>query len=227
VKRSLGLLVLLLAPSVFALQGGDKKDDKTGITVDKEKGAVIVPAKVAPRKIDDPNFKEIYPIEVIATYPFPRGKKAHETVVTIEAKPSEVHKALVDLGLKPGRPAKTAEDKQTGPEVRVFLELTPGKGKRVPIEQFLVDKKTGKELKKVKWLFTGSEMVKPDPNKAEVYGADDKGTLIAIFPVTAETVIQSSLPLADEKYVKLETNEKLPKIGTAVNLVIVVPKAEK
>ena len=76
----------------------------------------------------------------------------------------------------------------------------------------------------VKWLFTGSAMVKTAPDKPEVYGADEMGTLIAIFPVTAETVFQSSLSLKDEKYVKLETNEKLPKIGTAVNLVIVVAK---
>src|SRR3954447_11859619 len=98
------------------------------ITVDKENRTITVPAKVAPRKIDDPRYKEIYPVEVIATFPFPRGAKAHETVVTIEAKPSEVHKALEGFGLKPGKPAKAATDKQTGPEVRLFLDLSPGKG---------------------------------------------------------------------------------------------------
>ena len=208
------LLGLLLAGAVPA-------DD---IVVDKEKRAITIPAKVAPRKIDDPRYKEIYPIEVIATYPHPRGKKAHETVVTVEARPSDVHKALEKLGLKPGKPARTAEDKQTGPEVRIFVEVNPGKGaRRIPIEGVLVDKKTGKPMPKVKWLFTGSAMLRPDPGKPEVYGADETGTLIAIFPVTAETVFQSSLSLADEKYVKLETNKKLPPVGTAVNLVIVAP----
>ncbi len=195
------------------------------VVVDKEKWTVTVPAKVAPRKIDDPRYKEIYPIEVIATYPFPRGKKAHETVVTIEVRPSDVHKALEGLGLKAGKPAKTNDDKQTGAEVRLFVEVNPGKAaRRIPVEQLLVDRKTGKPMPKVKWLFTGSAMVKPNPDKPEVYGADESGTLIAIFPVTAETVFQSSLSLADEKYVKLETNAKLPPVGTAVNLVIVVPK---
>ena len=195
------------------------------VVVDKEKRTVTIPAKVAPRKIDDERFKEIYPIEVIATFPFPKGKKAHETVVTFDVKPSDIHKALESLGLKAGKPARTADDKQTGPEVRIFLEINPGKSaKRIPIEQVLVDKKTGKPMPKVKWLFTGSLMVKPDPDKPEVYGADASGTLIAIFPVTAETVFQSSLSLADEKYVKLETNAKLPAVGTAVNLVIVAPE---
>lgn len=220
-KRTFGLL-LVLATAWLAV--ADEKPDASGLVIDKEKGTVSVPAKIAPRKIDDPKFKEVYPVEVIATYPYPKGAKAHETVVTIDAKPSDVHKAMEALGLKPGKPAKTAKDKQTGPEVRIFLEFPPGKGKRVPIEQYLVDKKTGKALPKVKWLFTGSEMVKPDPDKPEVYGADEKGTLITIFPVTAEAVFQSDRPLAEEKYVKLETSEKLPKVGTAVNVVIVAPR---
>lgn len=208
------LTLLLLAGSLASAQ----------VKVDREKGTITIPAKVAPRKIDDPAYKEVYPIEVIATFPFPKGKKSHETVVTFDVKPSEVHKALVDLGLKPGKPARTAEDRQTGPEVRIYLDLSPGKpGRRVPVEQFLVDKKTDKPMPKVKWLFTGSGMLKPNPEKPEVYGADETGTLIAIFPVTAETVFQSNLSLADEKYVKLETTKKLPPVGTAVNLVIVVP----
>src|SRR5207253_1118520 len=89
------------------------QDKKPGLVVDREKRTILVPAKVAPRKIDDPRYKEVYPIEVIATHPFPRGAKAHETVVTVEVKPSAVHKALVDLGLKPGKPARTLKDKQT------------------------------------------------------------------------------------------------------------------
>lgn len=208
------VVLLALTPSAFGAE----------VKVDKEKKTITIPAKVAPRKIDDPAYKEVYPIEVIASYPFPKGKKAHETVVTIEAKPSEVHKALEELGLKPGKPAKTAEDKQAGPAVRIFIEVNPGKAgaKRIPIEDVLVDKKTDKAMPKVKWLFTGSEMKKPDPDKPEVYGADDSGTLITIFPVTADTVFQSSLSLADEKYVKLETNKKLPEVGTVVNLVLVV-----
>ena len=157
---------------------------------------------------------------MIATFPFPRGKKSHETVVTFEAKPSEVHKALEGMGLKPGKPAKTETDVQTGPQVKILLQI--GKSRPVPVEHFLVDGKTGKPMPAVKWLFTGSAMIKTAPDKPEVYGADEMGTLIAIFPVTAETVFQSSLSLKDEKYVKLQTNDKLPKIGTAVHLVIAV-----
>jgi hypothetical protein len=214
---------LLLGLALAAPVGGADQNKEKKITIDKEKRTVIVPAKVAPRKIDDPRYKEIYPIEVIACWPFPRGKKAHETVVTIEVKPSAVHKALVDMGLKAGKPARTETDKQTGPEVKVFVEIGTGKAaRRIPIERLLVDRKTNLPMPRVKWLFTGSSMARPDPDRPAVYGADVGGTLIAIFPVTDETVFQSSLTLKDEKYVKLETNTKLlPAVGTPVRLVIV------
>src|SRR5215472_11813887 len=110
------LLVYLTAPAA-------EKDDG-GVVVDKDKRTVTIYARIAPRKIDDPRYKEIYPIEVIACWAFPRGQKAHETVVTIEARPSAVHRALESLGLKPGAPARgDSTEPPRGPEVNVYLEV--------------------------------------------------------------------------------------------------------
>ena len=215
---------------VAVLAGFAPADDKAaGITVDKEKKAVIVDAKIAPRKLADPKFMDkIYPIEVIAAWAYPKGQKAHETVVTFEVKPSEIHKALEGLGLKPGKPVYgDTTDKAEGPELNIFIEVpSDGGTKKVPIERALVDPASSKPMPKVKWRFTGSKMSKPDPAKDEtVYGADLTGTLIAIFPVTNETVVQTSLTMKEEKYLKLETNKDvLPKEGTPVKLVMVVPK---
>jgi hypothetical protein len=217
---------------LLALGGTVAGDDKEGggVVVDKDQRTITIDAKIAPRKIDDPRYKEIYPIEVIACWPFPKGQKAHETVVTIEAKPSEVHKALESLGLKPGAPVRVEGKLPQGPAVKVFLLLPgpDGEAKRVPIEKTLLDPKTNRNMPKVEWRFTGSVMVKPDPNKEEmVYGADQSGTLIAIFPVTDQTVFQTNLDLKDEKYLKLETDKKLlPKEGTPVKLVLEVPAAK-
>src|SRR5438034_2295520 len=103
-----------------AVHSGDK--DKSGITIDKEKKLILIDAKIAPRKL--PHLKEIYPLEVIACWPHPKGKKAHETVVTIEAKPSAVHAALVKLGLKPGTPVMgESKDPPQGPDVKVSLAI--------------------------------------------------------------------------------------------------------
>ena len=199
------------------------QEKPAAIQVDKEKKTVTIACKIAPRKL--PNLAEVYPIEVIAAAP--KGQKAHETVVTFEAKPSDIHKALESLGLKPGKPAKGEGAAAEGPEVKIFLDL-PGAGgisKRLPIEKALVDRKTAKTMPPLKWIFTGSISKQLDPNKPEsVYGADNTGTLIAIFPVTDETVFQTNLTMKDEPLIKLDTNVKsLPEIGTDVSLVIQVP----
>ena len=228
-RRIRGLIVVtvglctsaLIAPGRVAAQ--DKPVD--AIQVDKDKKTVTIACKIAPRKL--PNLSEIYPIEVIAALPSPKGQKAHETVVTFDAKPSDIHRALESLGLKPGKPAKGEGAEAAGPEVKIFLDI-PGAGgltKRLPIEKALVDRKTAKSMPPLKWIFTGSISKQPDPNKAEtVYGADTTGTLIAIFPVTDETVFQTNLTMKDEPLIKLDTNAKiLPEIGTDVLLVIQVP----
>jgi hypothetical protein len=224
------LIVLAACSALVPCAGGGAGKDTGGVSVDREKRTVTIAAKVAPRKL--PHLKEVYPIEVIACWPHPKGKKAHETVVTIEAKPSAVHKALVDLGLKPGRPVMgESKEPPQGPDVNVYLEIpgADGETKRVPIDRTLVDMRNGKPFPKtVRWRFTGSVLSQPDPEKDEkVYGADLTGTLIAIFPVTDQTVLQTSLTMEYEKFLKLETNPRvLPKEGTAVKLVLEVPRGK-
>jgi hypothetical protein len=200
--------------------------EESGIKVDKEKKTVSVPCSIAPRKLAD--LSEVYPLEVIGTRDKlddgKRAQKAHETVVLIAAKPSDVHKALEELGLKSGKPAKGENATAEGPEVEVFLELArEGGTDRQPIEKLIVDRKTGKPMPKLKWRFTGSVISQPDPDKPDkVYGADHTGTLIAIFPVTDETVLQTNLTMKEEKLIKLETNKKLlPAEGVKATLVIV------
>ena len=230
--RRLLLPVLALTLICYTATFGPAADpDMTGVVVDKPNRRIIIDARIAPRKIDDPRYKEIFPLEVVACYPFPRGQKAHETVVTIEAKPSLVHKGLEALGLKPGAPVVgESKDPPQGPEVLIYLEFPgpDGQPKKVPIERVMVDIQTNKPLKTLKWRFTGSAMLKLDPNKPEsVYAADVSGTLIAIFPVTNQTVFQTNLTMKEEKFVKLETDKKLlPKEGTAVKLILEVPEAK-
>jgi hypothetical protein len=216
---------MCFVPSLFGgAFGGAGKDALAGITIDKEKRTVTIDAKIAPRKLEYLKG-EIYPIEVIACWPHPKGKKAHETVVTIDVMPSAVHKALEEIGLKAGKPVQgETETPSSGPEVRVYIEVPDvgGEVRRIPMERALVDMKTGKQPKKLQWRFTGSVMKQADPTKPEKsYGADISGTLGVIFPVSDETVLQTHLSMKEEKYLKLETNTKLlPKEGTPVKLVL-------
>lgn len=210
----------------FILATAVNADEPAGIKIDKERKAVIVDVKVAPRKLA--RLDQVYPIEVVACWPDPKGKKAHETVLTMDVKPSDVHKALESVGLKPGKPARGENSVADGAEVKVFLEIPDGGGtKKVSIHRFLIDPKTNQGFPKdVKFRFTGSVMSKPDPAKdVTAYGADLSGTLIAIYPVTDETVLQTSLTLKEEKYLKLDVDTTLlPKEGTSVKLIIEAAK---
>lgn len=220
--KRLMLATGLLGVMLIAAQPAS--DANSGVVVDKKKRTVTIDAKVAPRKLE--HLKgEVYPIELIACWPHPRGKKAHETVLTIDANPSAVHKGLVEIGLKPGRPAKGADSVAEGPEVNVYIDVPdPAGTRRLTIDKVLLDPKTKKPLPKgVKFRFTGSVMSAADPNKPDdkKYGADLSGTLIALFPVTDETVLQTSLTMKEEKYLKLDVNAAvLPKEGTPVKLVL-------
>jgi hypothetical protein len=203
----------LITATVLAFCGPDPAPQ--GVQVDAAKKTVRVACKMAPRKLA--NLPEVYPIEVVATWPSPKGQKSHETIVTFEVNPSEVHKALESLGLKPGKPGR-GEDLGNGPELEVVLEI-PGANKaparEVRIESVMIDKKTGKPLPPVKWMFTGSV---PKEGK---YGADVSGTLIALYPVTDEVVVQSGLTMREEGMIKIETAKQLlPAEGQPVTLLI-------
>jgi len=201
----------------------EKKDKPAGVTVDAAKKCVLVDAKVAPRKL--PNLDQVYPVELIAGWGAPKGKKAHEIVVAIDVDPSEVHEGLEQLGLKPGKPAKGENAKAEGPTVNVFIEVPDGAGgfKRVTLDKILWDPKTKKAPPRPTFVFTGSVATAPDPNKPDdkKYGADLTGSLICLFPVTDEVVLQTTWTMKEEKFLKLDVNPaSLPKEGTPVKLVI-------
>lgn len=225
------LLVLAAVVGVAVVVASDRpavdaQEKTAGVTVDKDKKTVSVPAKVAPRKLE--HLKgEVYPIELIAGWGHPKGKKAHEIVVAIDVNPSEVHKGLEALGLKAGKPAKGPDAKAEGPAVLVYFEVPEGgTTKKLAIEKVLIDPKSKKQAPKMTFRFTGSAMVAPDPTKPDdkKYGADLTGSLICLFPVTDEVVLQTDWTMKEEKYLKLDVNpDALPKEGGAVRLVIEEP----
>lgn len=226
-KRLAFVLGLLAAAGFTPATGAQEKKAAPAVTVDEAKRCVIVPATIAPRKL--PNLDQVYPIELVAGWGAPKGKKAHEIVVAVDVNPSAVHKGLEKLGLKPGKPARGEGAKAEGPAVNVYVEVPDGAGgaKRVPLEKILWDPKTKKPPPKPTFVFTGSAMTAPDPTKPDdkKYGADLTGSLIGLFPVTDEVVLQTAWTMKEEKFLKLDVNpDALPKEGTAVKLVIEVPE---
>jgi outer membrane protein assembly factor BamB len=202
------------------------EEAERGLAIDAARGRVIIDAVIAPRKL--PHLERIYPIEVLATSP--QGKKAHETVIATTVRPSSVHRALESLGLSPGRPGVGAA-RGRGPEVRLLIEFTGPGGRRKELDaaRAVIDRRTGLPLgRSVRWHFTGSIPVRPDPTgEEEVYGADFSGTLATFYPVTAETVLQSNLTMDDEVLLDLEVGPRLPPVSSPAKLVIEVPRAPR
>jgi hypothetical protein len=96
----------------------------------------------------------------------------------------------------------------------------------VALEKVLMDPTTKKPPPKMTFVFTGSSFTAPDPNKPNDrrYGADLTGSLICLFPVTDEVVLQTTWTMKEEKYLKFDVNsDVLPREGGAVRLVIEVP----
>lgn len=229
------LAILALAAIVLPLCSQEKKG-APGVTVDKDAKTITIDAKIAPRAIYKEDGKDkIYPLEIIACWPHPKGKKAHETIVTIDesVKPSDVHKAIESLGLKAGTPVQ-GQGEPKGPALNVYFLVNDPTGlpRKIALDKAIVDK-NGKPFpkkvdgKEIEWRFTGSSLSFAEAGKDQkIYGADATGTFIGIFPVTSETVIQSSLTIEYEGIMKgLEVNNKaMPKTGTPVKLVIEVKK---
>lgn len=97
--------------------------------------------------------------------------KEHESLVVTKAKPSQVHAALLLLGLKPGKPGawKLEEKKWVGippdgdeVEVRFVVTGADGTQREEDPADWIVNIKDGKSLREIapdaKWVFAGSKL---------------------------------------------------------------------
>ncbi|MBI1337009.1 MAG: hypothetical protein GC164_08615 [Phycisphaera sp.] len=97
----------------------------------------------------------------------------YESLLWAFAKPSDVHKALEFIGLKPGSPIDPASGRFWSDGDPVILTVRDPVGQTYPIEKLLINNETNKALPAEGFLFTGSVMVPPPDGKGDnVYAAD-------------------------------------------------------
>jgi len=102
--------------------------------------------------------------------------KEHESLVVTKAKPSQVHAALLMLGLKPGKPGawKLEEKKWVGippegdeVEIRFVVTGADGVQREEDPADWIVNIKDGKTLKAIapdaEWVFAGSKLAAKKP----------------------------------------------------------------
>ncbi|MEE2681188.1 MAG: YdjY domain-containing protein [Planctomycetota bacterium] len=187
-----------------------------GVICDRIRGQVRIPGKVA---------VDVGYLEQVACI---RGTREHEALVVVSCRPSDVHAALLLLGLESGRPGSWAytdvEVKRIppeGPQVRVQVRFVNGAGavEEHPISAWLVGQPGDRVFPEQPWIFGGSML---DADGAH-YRADSSGSLIGLVTFGDEVLGLGSV-IADSTAIDAAEWEArsylVPEPGTPVELVL-------
>ncbi len=181
---------------------------------------------VVPIVLDDPE-SDVF-LEVLVCTP---DTKEHETLLVTQARPSNVHAALLLLGLVPGRPGAwrlegdhVVPEPPVGPAVRVEFAWKDAAGaQRVePAWSWVRRIDTGETLGATNWVFAGSKFIRftpPAGAEREVYDADYSGALVGLSTFGGETLALPTMHSPEESVeepVWIADSAKAPPLGTPV-----------
>lgn len=169
-------------------------------------------------------------LEQIACSP---GTRDHESLVTVAARPRDVHAALLLLGLEPGAPGSWTFENDVlalvpprGPKLSVEVRWTSADGvaRREPIGRWAREARSGAELEAT-WRFAGSVTEPARNGRGDHYVADQSGSIIGLVTFGDEVIAFPEVLPDQEGVAPLEYeawSERLPPIGTPVTLVVKV-----
>lgn len=170
-------------------------------------------------------------LEQIACSP---GTREHESLMTINAKPSEVHAALLLAGYKPGKPGKWVYEEDAyrtvppqGNTVMISVRYQNRDDKVIeePIRNWIIDHQGNHEFPPTPWVFGGSKFAaNPDGMEpGEYYIADFSGSIIGLVTFGDE-VLGFAEVISDQEVVSppewVINEDAIPPIGTKVTIVI-------
>ena len=179
---------------------------------------IQVDVKARAVRVDCEAVTADYPLEFLAVV---TGTNEYEAVVRSEVKPSDLHLALLMVGLKPGEPVRYSEATKawlppTGPPVDVWFEYEKdGKPERVPAYRWMRDVHTKAAAQPLTWVFTGSRTVDG------VYTADQTGSLVGVINNENSVLDVPALRSRALEARDFERNgDLLPPTGTPVVMVL-------
>lgn len=149
--------------------------------------------------------------------------KLHESVLKLDAKPSDIQVALLLLGFKNKNNLKFQGDSTIpeGDPLDIFVEweLTDKAKKRVRAEELVYDQQKKKAMEKTFWVFTGSQIIDGK------FMADTDGSIIATFrdPLA---IINNPLPSGADDTIYSSNEKLLPVNDTEVLLIIKAAEKE-
>ena len=151
-----------------------------------------------------------------------KGTNDYEAMIRSDVRPSDLHFALLAIGLQPGEPITYSEAAKKflpphGPPLHVSMEYQKdGKTVVVPATRWMRDVKTKKEPPAFTWVFTGSRTM-PDGK----YAADATGYLMTVVNFDYAVIDVPELASSSNDLLEWERNPDVtPKVGTKVWMVI-------
>lgn len=173
-----------------------------------------------------------------------KNSKEHESLVVTSAKASQVHAALLLIGLKPGAPGRWERKDDEGQKTLVSVPPR-GDSVRVTVAERRDDGTFGPEIDALEWVidhrdgrgfrviepdaslvFAGSAMVRPrrrmiDPEnteRPEVYAGDTEGTVVGLTSFGTETIGVTAMynPDAATQEPQWIAATSVPKVDTRV-----------
>jgi hypothetical protein len=146
----------------------------------------------------------------------------HESIVRSRVKPSDLHTALLALGLKPGAPVSWSKSLNKwlpphGPPLQIRMEFEKdGKLVTEPANRWMRNCKTKKVMPTTTWIFAGSRVMN-DGN----YAADTTGYLVSVVNFDMTVIDIPDLASASNESLEWERNpDTCPPAGTKVTMII-------
>jgi hypothetical protein len=150
------------------------------------------------------------------------GTSEHESVLRSAAKASDLHLALLMIGLKPGEPVRYSEAAGKwlpphGPPLQIHCEFEKdGMSVALPAYRMMRGVKSKEPMPVLTWIFAGSRVM-PDGN----YAADVTGYLVSIVNFELTVIDIPKLASSNNETLEWETNlDVMPPLGTRVWMVI-------
>jgi len=111
----------------------------------------------------------------------PKGRE-YESLLALDARPSAMKFALLLIGCNPGPvPDAAKPDQSPGDDLSIEVAWEDqGTARQVPVQQWLLDRKTRQPPADLRWIFTGSGFVQ-GINGQEVFLADGEQAFISLW----------------------------------------------
>lgn len=156
------------------------------------------------------------------------GTAEHESILRTRAKPSDIHTALLALGINPGQPLRydATTDRwlpPQGPRLDLYVKWQDnGKTVQKPAAALIRNLRTKQQIPEIYWVFAGSRIM-PDGT----YAADITGQVAALVNFEMSVLDVPAIASSSNETLTLEANlEALPPPGTPVTLIIQAPPAK-